>query len=62
MHAQHIFTHRVFQSTLPRRERPFLSSSILRSRANFNPRSREGSDVIGKTIFDAAKVFQSTLP
>ena len=34
----------VFQSTLPRRERPFGAAFSI-SRADFNPRSREGSDV-----------------
>ena len=33
-----------FQSTLPRRERPFIFCGIVRQRRNFNPRSREGSD------------------
>ena len=34
----------VFQSTLPRRERP-ASSAFVPLLANFNPRSREGSDI-----------------
>ena len=35
--------YRTFQSTLPRRERPRRSARCS-ARANFNPRSREGSD------------------
>ena len=35
----------VFQSTLPRRERP-NSTTLSKSFFDFNPRSREGSDII----------------
>ena len=34
-----------FQSTLPRRERPVRSCQGVVSHENFNPRSREGSDI-----------------
>ena len=40
-----LMIHR-FQSTLPRRERPFCNY-ILAHAYNFNPRSREGSDTDG---------------
>ena len=36
--------HYSFQSTLPRGERPLLSSYLKPKLINFNPRSREGSD------------------
>ena len=51
----------IFQSTLPRRERPawFRLRSGLRY---FNPRSREGSDHIPECLNSALEVFQSTLP
>ena len=39
-----------FQSTLPRRERLHLSTSVP-STLNFNPRSREGSDQIDTMQF-----------
>ena len=40
----------LFQSTLPRRER--LTGWLLKNiYANFNPRSREGSDVLNNRIF-----------
>ena len=50
-----------FQSTLPRRERLFLFPAVLCSN-DFNPRSREGSDLIARSISDTDKPFQSTLP
>ena len=40
-------TFPVFQSTLPRGERPTLFASFL-SQYSFNPRSREGSDFIAR--------------
>ena len=57
-------THRIrdlqrkdrFQSTLPRRERHRLHL-IKRSDMNFNPRSREGSDVAALAICDANANF-----
>ena len=57
-------THRIrdlqrkdrFQSTLPRRERHRLHL-IKRSDMNFNPRSREGSDVAALAICDANTNF-----
>ncbi len=50
-----------FQSTLPRGERPLLAD-VDTGEVNFNPRSREGSDI--KDGIDATfdKLFQSTLP
>ncbi len=36
-----------FQSTLPRGERPIRPSPLLSGHDNFNPRSREGSDLFG---------------
>ena len=44
-HGHMLFDKRIFQSTLPRRERPFLSAGNADIR-NFNPRSREGSDIL----------------
>ena len=35
---------KIFQSTLPRRERPIPTQTDVPARAHFNPRSREGSD------------------
>ena len=37
--------HSRFQSTLPRRERRHRSTAPNPNRSNFNPRSREGSDL-----------------
>ena len=39
----------VFQSTLPRRERPSCSAASSAG-ADFNPRSREGSDQLGRVL------------
>ena len=50
-----------FQSTLPRRERPISSTPAL-TPTNFNPRSREGSDVPAEIADPTQAVFQSTLP
>ena len=50
-----------FQSTLPRRERQILQGP-LPTCVDFNPRSREGSDVNGGVIFSLEGAFQSTLP
>ena len=43
----------LFQSTLPRRERPSCSSSRSLTIRHFNPRSREGSDLISFAQSDA---------
>ena len=51
----------MFQSTLPRRERPQKASEGT-SPPCFNPRSREGSDGQGKLSDKLDAVFQSTLP
>ena len=40
-----VITYNIFQSTLPRRERQNLSN-IMSQSDYFNPRSREGSDVV----------------
>ena len=53
---------RPFQSTLPRGERRRMRSSIMRRSVNFNPRSREGSDVDCNAFFLYRQEFQSTLP
>ena len=51
-----------FQSTLPRRERRCRPGHYREPRANFNPRSREGSDNV-KSLWDViVQKFQSTLP
>ena len=51
----------LFQSTLPRRERP-LMLRITRKIRNFNPRSRVGSDPFEFSAVHIGKIFQSTLP
>ena len=40
-----------FQSTLPRRERPVIVSCTIKRLSNFNPRSREGSDLFFMLIY-----------
>ena len=50
-----------FQSTLPRRERPDHILACLLP-INFNPRSREGSDVRPVQVDSVLLQFQSTLP
>ena len=54
-------TKTLFQSTLPRRERP---DAVHRraSKQYFNPRSREGSDWDAYVFSELPLVFQSTLP
>ena len=52
----------LFQSTLPRRERRSAQVFIVGVQRNFNPRSREGSDVCTLVSMVVAKSFQSTLP
>ena len=39
---------KTFQSTLPRRERPAVLCDHLFQIIHFNPRSREGSDIISE--------------
>ena len=51
-----------FQSTLPRGERPFSPSLSFNIFFNFNPRSREGSDLAGVALLVIVNQFQSTLP
>ena len=51
-----------FQSTLPRRERLPRSPSPSRMGDNFNPRSREGSDLPLFVSIAVLREFQSTLP
>ena len=46
----------VFQSTLPRGERPF-SLMFIAEVVSFNPRSRVGSDQNSKTLFYVATGF-----
>ena len=50
-----------FQSTLPRGERRQYSV-CCRELSNFNPRSREGSDVPEPEVAGTKHQFQSTLP
>ena len=50
-----------FQSTLPRRERPFFCFSTDQTHS-FNPRSREGSDEEEACLTFCINMFQSTLP
>ena len=57
----HSATFAEFQSTLPRRERPSWSLKIVVCRY-FNPRSREGSDILTSIITLRQNLFQSTLP
>ena len=56
-----IITHLAFQSTLPRRER-LLSWFQSQDAHNFNPRSREGSDLYSNQQVAQHILFQSTLP
>ncbi len=51
-----------FQSTLPRRERPALNRRHNWNMPDFNPRSREGSDITDRADCVVAFRFQSTLP
>ena len=52
----------IFQSTLPRRERRTFEICIQISFNNFNPRSREGSDMPYRQNPYTRRKFQSTLP
>ena len=52
----------IFQSTLPREERPVRRYSLPLISVNFNPRSHERSDNIQNLTFALTKRFQSTLP
>ena len=52
----------VFQSTLPRRERPAGQESTVYRTIYFNPRSREGSDESQYHYASTSSPFQSTLP
>ena len=51
----------LFQSTLPRRERPFILPEFCYF-LYFNPRSREGSDECVASHNSSRILFQSTLP
>ena len=53
---------RIFQSTLPRRERRASYETRTSGRCYFNPRSREGSDSSANSIINRQTLFQSTLP
>ena len=58
-----LMTSRIrFQSTLPRRERHAQGHLVVGAKVDFNPRSREGSDLDTNTIVLPLPVFQSTLP
>ena len=52
----------LFQSTLPRRERPVVPAKLLYFFVYFNPRSREGSDDTRTHMVSSRYEFQSTLP
>ena len=52
---------KLFQSTLPRRERR-TSGCLIPRLYHFNPRSREGSDVACRCSLQISPIFQSTLP
>ena len=51
-----------FQSTLPRRERRAVGSRAATDTEHFNPRSREGSDLLCRCNRAERRQFQSTLP
>ena len=51
----------IFQSTLPRRERP-SAPPPCQTYQYFNPRSREGSDALPLDQSAVDQLFQSTLP
>ena len=57
----HSLAGKLFQSTLPRRERQ-REKCCIGVFQHFNPRSREGSDTIGLPSHRAIIKFQSTLP
>ena len=48
-HLLYVLDEHIFQSTPPRRRRP-LMGSIVHSKMNFNPRLREGGDVMLCTL------------
>ena len=53
----------IFQSTLPRRERLAEQELLKADLENFNPRSREGSDIDNDVLNNIWRtLFQSTLP
>ncbi len=52
----------MFQSTLPRGERPAVCRTDRPATAGFNPRSRAGSDGIESLTCQRLTMFQSTLP
>ena len=54
--------HPRFQSTLPRGERPLCKIRTPPWRTDFNPRSREGSDLPLHLLHFLNQEFQSTLP
>ena len=52
----------VFQSTLPRRERPTVHDTVICIHSYFNPHSHEGSDIVNGVYHFDLLIFQSTLP
>ena len=56
MALETVYAMQAFQSTLPRRERPFKHSNIP-IQTHFNPRSREGSDINRPFIFKFMRNF-----
>ena len=59
--ADNLVVVRKFQSTLPRRER-LATETLTANKADFNPRSREGSDLTTPVLISREQKFQSTLP
>ena len=61
-----LLLYRLFQSTLPREERPYLFAVNALLSNHFNPRSHERSDVLYHahqySTGESLPVFQSTLP
>ena len=55
-------THDLFQSSLPRGERPPVFYVKSADAMDFNPRSREGSDFRDLTYISIQPQFQSSLP
>ena len=51
-----------FQSTLPRGERRYSGLEEYADKGDFNPRSREGSDLVQVILLTQLIKFQSTLP
>ena len=55
-------TKRIFQSTPPRGGRPYAGKSLGEKISHFNPRPREGGDLLPDGAAIVAHLFQSTPP